>query len=134
MWSSEDFPGASHIPWQLLIRARLQEEIDAALASAIVSAVAEFGSRQQLLEIARAAHAGLPEHRGDARASAEQRLSAIDAAAAFDDYCGNGRRPRPHHLDEFGDPAVTGVLNAARKVLVAGSESLQKSLGAALGR
>jgi hypothetical protein len=133
MWSSDDFPGASHVPWQLLIRARLQDEVDAALASTIVRAVADVGSQAQVVEVARAAHAGLASRPVGERASAQQRIAAIDAAAEFDDYCGNGYRwPIPHHLQEFGDPAVLGVLAAAEQLVKAGSENLQKAMGPAL--
>ena len=134
MWSSDDFPGASHVPWQLLIRARLQDEVDAALASAIVRAVADVGSQAQVVEVARAAHAGLATRPAGEPASAEQRIAAIDAAAEFDDFCGTPypHSPIPHHLQEFGDPAVVGVLAAARQLVKAGSENLQKSLGQAL--
>ncbi len=133
MWASDDFPGASNVPWQLLIRARQQDEVDAALASAVVHAVAQVGSREQVVNIARAAHAGLAAREFAASASSEERLAAIDAAAIFDDYCGNGYHPpKPHQIDEVGDPAVVGVLNAARQLVLAGSENLQKSIGPAL--
>jgi hypothetical protein len=132
MWTPDDFPGAGNVPWQLLIRARLVDEIDAALASAIVRAVANVGSREQVVELARAAHAGLAPRE---EATAEQRVSAIDAAAEFDDWCGNGWRwPRPHGLDELGDPAAVVVYAAARQLVQAGaSANLQKSMGSALG-
>jgi hypothetical protein len=132
MWTSEDFPGAGNVPWQLLIRARLVDEIDAALASSIVRAVAQVGSREQVVEVARAAHAGLAPRE---EATSEQRVSAIDAAAEFDDWCGNGLHwPRPHGLDEVGDPAVVVVYAAARQLVQAGgSANLQKSLGPVLG-
>jgi hypothetical protein len=132
MWTPDDFPGAGNVPWQLLIRARLVDEIDAALASTIVRAVAQVASREQVVELARAAHAGFAPRE---KATAEQRISAVDAAAEFDDWCGNGLHwPRPHGLEELGDPAAVVVFAAARQLVQAGaSANLQKTMGPVLG-
>jgi hypothetical protein len=136
MWDVETFPGAGHVPWQLLIRARQIDEIDAVLATAVVGAVAQFGSREQVAEVARAA-AKLDGERGAGQpATAEQRAAAIDAAVEFDDYCGNGLHyfgPRPHYLEEFGSAAIVSVLAAARRLVDAGgSQQLRGALGGAI--
>jgi hypothetical protein len=133
MWDVDTFPGAGHVPWQLLIRARQIDEIDAVLATAIVGAVAQFGSREQVAQVARAA-AKLEGPRDAGKpATAEQRTAAIDAAADFDDYCGNGLGhfgPRPHYLEEFGSAAIVSVLAAARRLIEAGgSQQLRGALG-----
>ena len=55
MWDPENFPGADHVPWQLLIRARFAYEIDAALASVIVSRIGAVASTEITYKVAEVA-------------------------------------------------------------------------------
>jgi hypothetical protein len=125
----------SHVPWQLLIRARTVGEVDAVISSVVLGRLAEVGSVETIRAVAEAAHAA----RGAASepATAEQKLSALSAVADFDDwYCGNGpRRPWPHRgdvLDTVSDPVISIVAEGARTLVTAGSPALQKTMGEAL--
>jgi hypothetical protein len=126
----------SHIPWQLLIRARTVSEIDAVVSSVVLARVAEVASVEVTRKVAVAASeaAGAsPE-----RASAEQVVAALVAAADFDDwYCGTvPHRPWPRHgdlLDNLSDPIASIVFEGAQRLVGAGgSETLQKTLGQVL--
>ncbi len=140
MWSSEYFPGASHVPWQLLIRARYAHEVDAVVASIAVSAVSAVASASVADEVARAGRgAALDQERTPA--TPDQQLTALTALADFDDWCGTwwrhwwGPGPRPHVLDDAGDPIASLVLDrVASLVENAGSPALRRTLGAALGQ
>jgi hypothetical protein len=136
MWSSEDFPGAAHVPWRLLIRARYAHEIDAVVASVAVAAVAAVAPRSVVEATARAATV-VGERKP---ATAEQRLAALSAVADFEEFCGTyphhwwGPGPRPHYLDEVGDAITPLVLDqVALLVERAGSGGLRNALGGALG-
>jgi hypothetical protein len=126
----------SHIPWQLLIRARTVSEIDAVVSSVVLARVAEVASVEVTRKVAVAASeaAGASSE----RASAEQVVAALVAAADFDDwYCGTvPHRPWPRRgdlLDDISDPIASIVLEGARRLVGAGgSEALQKTLGQAL--
>ncbi len=139
MWDPDDFPGASNVPWQILIRARYAHEIDAVVASIAVRAVSAVAADVVVSEIARTAAAtAFPVDRQ--AATPEQQLSALSAVADFDEFCGNlprywrGPPPRPKYLDRFGDPLAQLVLDrAASLVERAGSHELQGALGEVLG-
>jgi hypothetical protein len=125
----------SHVPWQLLIRARTASEVDSLIASVVLGRIAEIGSVETVRFVAEAAQAA----RGASTepATAEQKLSALSAVADFDDwYCGNGpRRPWPHRgdvLDTVSDPVISIVAEGARELVKAGSPALQKTVGEAL--
>ena len=136
MWDIDNFPGADHVPWQLLIRARLVDEIDAVLASAVVRRVSAVASSKVAHAVATAAEAGIV---GGIRepATAEQRVAAFDAALEFDDWCGT---PWPHRwpgpkpkFDDLFDPMAEVVFGRALDLVQnGGSEALQKTLGSAL--
>jgi hypothetical protein len=125
----------SHVPWQLLIRARTLGELDAVISSVVLGRLAEVGSVETIRRVAEAAEGA----RGAATepATAEQKLSALSAVADFDDwFCGNGpRRPWPHRgdvLDTVSDPVISIVAEGARELVRAGSPALQKTVGEAL--
>ncbi|SOD73748.1 hypothetical protein SAMN05892883_2979 [Jatrophihabitans sp. GAS493] len=136
MWDVDSFPGAGNVPWQLLIRARYSYQVDAVVASAVQHAVGQVASVKVVEEIARAASLAAAQSASEApKASGEQRGSAIVALFDFDDFCGTywPHKPRPHYVEEFGDAAVSAVLPAAAELVrLAGSDVLQKTLGAAL--
>ena len=54
MWTQDDFPGADHVPWQLLIRARFVHEIDAVIASRVVTRLAPALGREKAVRLAAA--------------------------------------------------------------------------------
>jgi hypothetical protein len=136
MWDIDHFPGADHVPWQLLIRARLVHELDAAVASTIVGQVSAVASTKVAHAVMRAAYDGGANGNRE-EASGEQRLAAFDAVLDFDDWCGT---PWPHrwpgprpHLDDLSDPITEVVLGKALELVRrAGSEELQKTLGSTL--
>lgn len=125
----------SHVPWQLLIRARTVGEVDAVISSVVLGRLAEVGSVETIRLVAEAAHGA----RGASTepATAEQKLSALSAVADFDDwYCGTvPHRPWPHRgdvLDTISDPVISIVADGARELVRAGSPALQKTVGEAL--
>jgi hypothetical protein len=136
MWDIDHFPGADHVPWQLLIRARLVREIDAVIASTVVRNLAEVASSKVTHTVTRAAEAALEEGNRE-QATSEQRLAAFDAVLDFDDWCPTRPRwpwpgPRPH-FEDLSDPIAEVVVGQALELVRrAGSEQLQKSLGSAL--
>ncbi|MFT4284135.1 MAG: hypothetical protein QM598_04810 [Protaetiibacter sp.] len=138
MWTPDDFPGADHVPWQLLIRARFVFELDALVASRVTHALAAVlpaKASGQLGRLATHAVAGSPRD----ELGAETVVRALAAYADFDDWCGT-KWPRwpfpfpgPRHLDDVIDPLAVATLERARAfVAAAGSPELQKGLGAAL--
>ncbi|MCS0500430.1 hypothetical protein [Protaetiibacter mangrovi] len=137
MWTPDDFPGADHVPWQLLIRARFVREIDAVVASQVVRALGAVIPAKAAVELSHAATravAAAPEE----RIGAEGSVRAMSAYADFDDWCGT-RWPHwpfpvpPRRIDELVDPIAVAVLGRARDfVAAAGSPELQKGLGSAL--
>jgi len=136
MWSQEDFP-TGNIPFQLLIRARYVHEIDAVVGSVILKTLEDVASREVAVAVSTAANAAV-FGRHDEKVDAEHALSAMSALADFDDWCGTywprWRGPRPHRFDGVDDPIASVILSrAADLVGVAGSETLQKSLGGVLG-
>jgi hypothetical protein len=127
----------THVPWQLLIRARTVSEVDAVISSVVLGRLAEVASLESVRLVAEAAHAA--QGASDEKAGADQKLSALTAVADFDDwYCGNGpRRPWPHRgdlLDTVSDPVTSIVARGARELVGAGSPALQKTVGEALER
>jgi hypothetical protein len=138
MWTQDDFPGAQSVPWQLLIRARYVFEIDALVASTVVRAVATVGSRELTVKVAEAAAAGVRASERGVEAGDGQRVGFLRAAADWEDdgicppwWPWHG--PRPHYVDDVGDPLVAIVLERAHALVdAAGSQQLQGALGAVL--
>lgn len=137
MWTQEDFPGADKVPWQLLIRARYVDQIDALVASLVVeqvSRVASVSITQKLTEAAGTAVREAPHE----KATANMRLGALGSVADFYDICPPGWPfrwpPRPKgHLDDFSHPMTGPVIEGALELVrSAGSEQLNKTLGSAL--
>jgi hypothetical protein len=132
MWSQDDFPGAEHVPWQLLIRARYAYEIDALVASTIVNSVALFGSREQSLAVAAAASDYVQRSKAAGEpATNEQKVGFLSTVADWDGpWCGNNppwpwpfHGPRRDWQEEVGDPLIAVVFaRAADLVNAAGSQ------------
>ena len=125
----------THVPWQLLIRARTVDEVDAVISSVVLGRLSEVGSVETIRRVAEAAEGA--RSAATEPATAEQKLSALSAVADFDDwYCGNGpHRPWPHRgdvLDTVSDPVISIVADGARQLVKAGSPALQKTVGEAL--
>ena len=130
----------SHIPWQLLIRARTVAEVDAVVTSVVLGRLAEVASVEVIRKVASAASEVARSGAGE-QATPEHVLGALGAAADFDDwFCGTPPRPRPwpHRgdlLDQISDPITPLVIaGAIRLVEAGGSEALQKTVGQALAQ
>ncbi|PZQ92027.1 MAG: hypothetical protein DI534_03570 [Leifsonia xyli] len=139
MWTSDDFPGADRVPWQLLIRARFVHEIDAIVASRITRALAAVLPAKAVSEFGRvAARAAAASPREEA--GPEVTVRALRAYDDFEEICprwpwpwpGHGPWPHPHGPEEFVDPIVLVTIDGARELLAAGTPDFQKSVGAAL--
>jgi hypothetical protein len=134
MWDIDHFPGADHVPWQLLIRARYAHELDAVLASVVVARVGAVASVDITRQVASVAQGAITAERE--KVTAATKVRAMSAAADFDDWwCGT---PWPRHwppkprgvFDDLSDPIAGLVIEQALTMVRAGgSESLQKSLG-----
>lgn len=135
MWSSEDFPGAEHVAWPYLIRARYQFEVDAVIASMVARAAVVVAPRGVGAQIAKAAVEATKLGGGREEAAAESRIAMLNLVADWDgDLCPKPR-PWPHldELTEIGDPSIVIVIERSLAMLgAAGSEQLQKVLGSAL--
>ena len=128
----------SHVPWQLLIRARTIAEVDAVVSSVVLGRLAEVASVEVIRRVATAATEAAGVGAGE-RATPEHVLGALGAAADFDDwFCGTPPRPRPwpHRgdlLDEVSDPITPMVVAGALALVEAGgSDVLRKTLGQVL--
>ena len=136
MWDPDNFPGADNVPWQLLIRARFAYQLDAVLASVVVSRVGAVASVDITRQVAEVAASGVTGQREKATASGK--VQTMAALADFDDWCGtNWPRPWPpkknNVFDDLSDPIAGLVIEQAHAtVLAGGSADLQKSLGQAL--
>ena len=137
MWDPENFPGADHVPWQLLIRARFAHELDAVLASVVVARVGAVSSVEITRKVAEVATQAITADRE--KATATSKMRALSAAADFDDWwCGTPWPrhwpPKPHGVfDDLSDPIAELVIDQALTMVRAGgSEGLQKSLGEVL--
>ena len=130
----------SHIPWQLLIRARTVAEVDAVVTSVVLGRLAEVASVEVIRKVASAA-SEVAREGSEEKATPQHVLGALGAAADFDDwFCGTPPRPRPwpHRgdlLDGISDPITPLVIaGAIRLVEAGGSEALQKTVGQALAQ
>ena len=138
MWTSDDFPGADNVPWQFLIRARTQFEVDSIVASQIVRTVSGLASSVVAAEFAAAATRAVVYSRETQSANKPHDIRA--AVIALDDYwdwCGT-RWPRPFPPKrgfDFTDPLVISVADRAIDLLrTAGSPELQDALSKELGQ
>ena len=135
MWSSEDFPGADHVAWPYLIRARYQFEVDAVIASLVARAALVVAPRGFGSQVAKAAIESTRLGGGREEAPAESRIAMLNLVADWDgDLCPKPR-PWPHldELTEIGDPTIVIVLERALQLLdAAGREQLQQPLGSVL--
>jgi hypothetical protein len=125
------------VPWQILIRARFAHEVDAVIASNILSEVARHGSHELARTVAEAAFEAVSGRHAPTELTDSARMMALSAVADWDgEICPPGwpyHGPRPHFLDEIGDPIVMLVLEqAVILVKAAGSPQLQKTLLPAL--
>jgi hypothetical protein len=136
MWDPEHFPGADNVPWQLLIRARFQYELDAVVASTIVRNIATLGSENLANKVGLAATKAVALSReSNGHDKANRSESMMSMLAEFDDWCGTRWPrwpwPRPKSFDL--DPLVIVVADRAIAVLrELGSDQLQKGLGEVL--
>ncbi|TWP36646.1 hypothetical protein [Leekyejoonella antrihumi] len=132
MWTSEGFPGSQHVPWQLLIRARYLQEIDAVIAASIIDQVARFASERATERLVLEADKVVREG-GGTEASREQVFAALAAAADYDERCGS----YPHHVVpiHFGPSSpMVGIVaeHALAFVRAGGSSTLQEAFGGVL--
>ena len=141
MWSQDDFPGVGAVPWQLIIRARYVDEIDAIVAHTVVRTLGPLLSRDRARELAGvAAKATAVDGSQRVELSTDQRMAALTAFDDWDDgICPRWWPfpwpPRPHGLEDFDDPAILIAVNAGRALVSsAASEQLGRALeGTVLG-
>lgn len=135
MWTSEDFPGADNVPWQLLIRARFAHQVDAVVASTVVRTMSHYADDRAADHIAKVALAAVERSRQVGQElSPEDRVLMLERVADWDgDICPPWWRwpwpPRPRRLEDINDPlvyeALSRVLTFAKAV---GSDVLNESL------
>ena len=140
MWTQDGFPGADKVPWQLLIRARFVDEIDAIVAHTVVATLAPLMGRERGRNLAGIAVEAVMADGGQrVELDTERRMSALDAFVDWDgDICPVGwpRRwpPRPKWIDEFDDPAILLALDSVLALVKgAGSEQFGKALEGVIG-
>ncbi len=133
MWTPDDFPGADHVPWQLLIRARLAHELDAVIASLVVRQVGAVIGDKHAMVLARSARVA----RSGEKAGAEQKVGALSLLADWDgEICPPNWPfrwpPRKRGFEELDDPIAVLGIDRALELVTFGSAGLQQSLGGAL--
>jgi len=135
MWTQDDFPGADHVPWQLLIRARFVHEIDAVIASRVVTRLAPALGREKAVRLAAAGTV----RRGKEEATDAHIVGALRGLAAWEEGDGICPEnwpfrwpPKKKGFEDFDDPMVLAVIDGTFDLLRSGSPALQESLGAAL--
>lgn len=141
MWDPEHFPGADHVPWQLLIRARFAFEIDAVIASHVVRALSGVLPAKEVAGLSRLATRIVAAGPRD-EVTGEATVVALRGLAEFDEECGTkwprwpfpwpGPWPGPRFEEDLVDPIAVVVLDAARDFIRAGSPEFQKEFGASL--
>jgi len=130
MWTSDDFPGADHVPWQLLIRARYQYQVDAVIAAMVARAALQVAPRSVCTQVAKAAMEAM-SFGGREEVPAERRIAMLETVADWDGELCPRPFPWPHRdeLFEVGDPTTVIVAERAAAILAAaGSDQLQKAL------
>src|SRR6476620_8095921 len=133
MWTSDDFPGADHVPWQLLIRARYQYQVDAVIATMVARAALQVAPRSIGIQVAKAAMEAM-SFEGREEVPAERRIAMLETVADWDGELCPRPFPWPHRdeLFDVGDPSTVIVAERAATLLAAaGSEGLQKALSGA---
>lgn len=138
MWDPENFPGADHVPWQLLIRARYQYEVDAVIASVILRNAVALGNDAMAKELGAAASKAVALSREEnGRKKVAKGGAAYSVVAEFDDWCGT-RWPRwpwpgPRPRGEEVDPIVVVFADRALDALAAiASPQLREGLAPTL--
>ena len=141
MWTQDDFPGADKLPWQLLIRARFVDEIDAIVAHTVVRTLAPLMAKDRARNLAGvAAKAVATDGAKRVEVSGDQRMSALGAFADWDGEICPRWWPRPpfpprrRWYGEFDDPAIVLALGAVQALVKgAGSDHLADALDGAIG-
>lgn len=141
MWTQDDFPGADKVPWQLLIRARFVDEIDAIVAHTVVQALAPLMSKERAHNLAGvAAKAALTDRAERVELDIDQRMTGLSAFCDYDDelcprwWPGPPFPPRKRWFGEFDDPAILLALDSVQALVRgAGSEQLGKALEGVIG-
>lgn len=141
MWDPEHFPGADNVPWELLIRARYQFEVDALVASVIVRNVAALGTAAIAVDLGAAASKAVALSReANGRKKVVKGGAAFALVAEFDDWCGTHWPrwpwpfPGPDPRFDVLDPIVVVLADKALGMLEAiGSPQLQEGLNGSLG-
>jgi hypothetical protein len=136
MWDPEHFPGADNVPWQLLIRARYQYELDAVIASTIVRQLSALGSESMAKKVSLAAtEAVAASRKANGQDKANRSDSLMSVLGDFDDWCGTrwprwpGPRPKSFDLDPLVIVLADQSIGVLREL---GSDQLQQGLGEVL--
>lgn len=141
MWLPEDYPGGN-VPWQLLIRARYADEVDAIVGHIFLRSVGPLMAKERVRNLA-ATMAKLVAVDGGKRVElgADQRIVAFGAFAEWDgDICPVRWPwpwpwpPRSRWLRDFDDPAINLALDAGLKLVNgAGSQEFAEAIEQAVG-
>ncbi|RMB61598.1 hypothetical protein [Tessaracoccus antarcticus] len=143
MWTQDGFPGADKVPWQLLIRARFVDEIDAIVAHTVVTTLAPLMGKERGRHLAGvAAGAVMTDGAQRVELGAEQKMAALSAFTDWDgEICPVGWPwpwpwpKRPRWFGEFDDPAILLALDAVRALTRgAGSKQLAAAVDEAVGQ
>lgn len=147
MWTQDSFPGADKVPWQLLIRARYQDEIDAVVAHSVLVGLAPLLSREKAYRLGEMA-AEVTRRDGSKRLELEptQKLAALDSFVEWDgEICPPWPwpipwppapwPPVPFRFDDFDDPALSLAVDAAHSLLRgAASEQVRERFREVIGK
>lgn len=149
MWTQDNFPGADKVPWQVLIRARYQDEIDAVVAHSVLVGLAPFLSKDNAYRLAKMA-AEVTQRDGSKRSELkpDRKLAALDSFVEWDgDICPPWPRrwplpwpptpwpPAPFRFDDFDDPALSLAVDAAHSLLRgAASEHVREQFREIIGK
>lgn len=137
MWDPEHFPGADNVPWQLLIRARFQFEVDAVLASTIVSQIGPRVAEGLANQLAVAGAQGVAGSIKEPTRAKPRSGELVTMLGDWDDWCGT-KWPRwpfpwPGPRRDWLDPSAVLLAGKAVKLLeLGGSPGLQEQLGGVL--
>jgi hypothetical protein len=136
MWDPEHFPGADNVPWQLLIRARYQYELDAVVASTIVRQLSALGTEGLAKKVSIAAtEAVAASRKANGQDTANRSDALMSVLGDFDDWCGTrwpgwpGPRPKSFDLDPLVIVLADRAIGVLREL---GSDQLQQGLGEVL--
>lgn len=141
MWTSENFPGADKVPWQLLIRARYVDEIDAIVAHTVVQSLTPLLAKERARNLAEGA-ASAVKGNGSKRVEVtpDRRQSAMHAFVEWDGEICPRWWPWPWpwppgtRFDSFDDPALRLAVGPVHALVRgAGSDELGQVLEGAIG-